>query len=197
MSDMQPVTVSPKVVRATINRVPADQRKRGSNSDFHPGLVSEVAELTAAGWNDTEIAAELGVSPRTLYRWKLAHADFAAALQFNDKAAVARVKGAFFAKASGYSYIEQQAIKVKTGEHTEAVEIVDVVKHVPPDTTSGIFFLKNRDAANWRDQQNLELSGAVDMKNTDLRAFALSLLATISAGLASPLTIENEPTDEA
>lgn len=186
----------PKAERVHVDRVPVNERRRGSNSSYHPGLVTEISELTAAGWNDTEIAAELGISPATLYRWKLAHADFAAALRFNNAAAVDRVRGAFFAKATGYSYIEQQAVKIKTGEHTEAVEVVDVVKHVPPSDTAGIFFLKNRDAANWRDQQDLSLTGAVDFKNVDIRTFALALLATIQTGLAMP-TIEHEPTDEA
>jgi hypothetical protein len=30
------------------------------------------------------------------------------------------------------------------------------VEHVPPDTTAAIFWLKNRDPANWRDAWQLE-----------------------------------------
>jgi hypothetical protein len=30
------------------------------------------------------------------------------------------------------------------------------IEHVPPDTTAGIFWLKNRDPQHWRDSQQLE-----------------------------------------
>jgi transposase-like protein len=190
----EPSVVIPKSVRERIARVPINERKRGGLAVEHmPAILSEMAELTLAGWNDAEIAAEFGISTRTLYRWKLQHAEFAKALDFNNKAAVDRVRGAFFAKASGYSYVEQQAIKVKTGEHTEEIQVVDVVKHVVPDTTAGIFFLKNRAREDWTDVQRVELNANVNT-DTDIKAVALAMLATIRAGLveAPAKTIEHE-----
>jgi hypothetical protein len=32
------------------------------------------------------------------------------------------------------------------------------IEHVPPDVTAGIFWMKNRDPQDWRDQQNIEHS---------------------------------------
>lgn len=178
---------SPKIARMEFERVPLLARKRGAKHDYHPQLVSELAELTAAGWTDTEVAAELGVPRTTLYRWKLAHADFAAAMAVNTKNAVERVAGTLYSLANGYSYVEQEAHVVKTGQHTEELRVIDVVKHVAPNPGSAIFYLKNRDPANWRDVQDLNVQGSVKIESGDVRALALALLATIQAGLASPV----------
>lgn len=152
-----------------------------------------------SGWSDIEIADHFNVNVRTLHRWANTHAEFAKALQMNDKAAVARVKGAFFAKATGFHYVEQQAIKIKVAENLEEVQVVDVTRYQPPDTTAGIFYLKNRDRANWTDQTDINVTATVDLKGGDLRAVALAMLATMKAGLMAPI-IEHETaeqTDEA
>lgn len=39
------------------------------------------------------------------------------------------------------------------------------VKEVVPDTTAQIFWLKNRKPAEWRDRQNVELSGGMEINN--------------------------------
>lgn len=36
-------------------------------------------------------------------------------------------------------------------------------RELPPDTTAGIFWLKNRKPKDWRDKQEVELSGNVGM----------------------------------
>lgn len=39
------------------------------------------------------------------------------------------------------------------------------VKELPPDTVAQIFWLKNRKPEQWRDKQNVELSGRLDTSN--------------------------------
>jgi len=182
----------PKSLRVNVNRVSKEARKQGARDGFHPQMVSEIAELSAAGWTDREIAAEMGVSVATLYRWKGLHDDFRAALEANSKAGVERVAGTLFNLANGYSYIEQEAIKVKTGEHTEEVQVVDVVKHQPANPSSAIFYLKNRDRQNWREQTEIGVQGSIDVNvKHDIRDLAIKMLAMISAGIAAP-TIEHQ-----
>jgi hypothetical protein len=73
-------------------------------------------------------------------------------------------------RANGYDYVEQQAIKLKDGQFEERVEVVDIVKHAIPDTTSIIFWLKNRQSAKWKDKTATELSGGVNVTNlTDFK----------------------------
>lgn len=179
----------PKTVRATVKAVPVNERKRGSK--YFPEIGSEIVELRQAGWTDIEIADHLGVNKTTLYDWMARHQEFAEAMK-SDKQAIERVKATLYNTAIGYSYVEQQAIKVKTGEHTEEVEVVDVVKHVPPVPSSIIFFLKNKDRANWTDTQRVETDVNVNVNmSTDFRELALAMIATIQAGMAAPM-IEGE-----
>ena len=39
------------------------------------------------------------------------------------------------------------------------------VKHIPPDTTAQIFWLKNRRPDRWRDKQQIEHSGTLEVEN--------------------------------
>ena len=181
----------PKTVRARVEPVPVNARKRGSR--YFPELGSEIVELRQAGWTDIEIADHLGIGKTTLYAWMKEHQEFAAAMR-DDKQAIERVKATLYNTAIGYSYVEQQAIKIKTGPDTEEVEVVDVIKHVPPIPASIIFFLKNKDRANWTDTQRVEVDANVNVNHTgDLREIALAMVATIQAGMAAPM-IEGEAT---
>jgi hypothetical protein len=55
----------------------------------------------------------------------------------------------------GYSY---DAVKIFMPAGASKPVIVSYVEHVPPDTTAGIFWLKNRDPARWRDAWQIEAS---------------------------------------
>lgn len=181
------------VNRVHVVAVPkAERTRRDPFRDHYLEMMTEAKELGLSGATDFEAAEFFGVEQRTLDYWKRRHPDFAAALRLSKDIADEKVVATLYHKARGYTYASEE-IKVINDQ----IVRVPTRTHVPPSDTAMIFWLKNRQRAHWTDQQNIELSGAVDIKNTDLRAFALSLLATISAGLASPLTIENEPTDEA
>jgi hypothetical protein len=49
-------------------------------------------------------------------------------------------------------------VKIFMPAGAKAPVIVPYVKHVPPDTTAAIFWLKNRDPAHWRDAWQIEAS---------------------------------------
>lgn len=67
----------------------------------------------------------------------------------------------------GSTWIEQKEVKLKSVEYVdgkkvseeERVEVVDLQKAAPPDTTAIIFFLKNRRPDLWRDKQEHAHSG--------------------------------------
>ena len=57
---------------------------------------------------------------------------------------------------------------------------VPYIEHVPPDNTAMIFWLKNRQADRWRDQQNVRLDGEVNHTHTvDAKQVALGVLAAL------------------
>lgn len=132
---------------------------KGRPTDYDPSYVDEVRVICERGATDIEIAEHFGVTPRTIYRWKLQHADFCQAMQVGKDLADDRVERAFFMRAAGYTFIEQQALKIKTSRDTEDVKVVDVEKHVPADTTAAMKWLSNRRGDKWRDTQRHEHTG--------------------------------------
>lgn len=133
--------------------------RRGPAGDYDPAYVEQARKLCMLGATDAEIADFFEVSVRTVARWKTRHEEFAQALVVGKTLADERVRRSLYHKAVGYDFVEQQAIKVKLEQHREEVQIVDVEKHMPPDTTAQIFWLKNRDPENWRDKVTAEHTG--------------------------------------
>lgn len=195
-----PVNYPPKVS-------PKRERKRKplAAGDHWIERCAEARELAAAGFTDREMADAFGVSVKQLYIWRAANPDFEAACKLQKAMPDARVQGVAFTMTQGFSYVEQQAIKVKTGEDTEAVEIVEVERYMPPDKTMVLFWLKNR--LGWRDQHEHRVEGRVDHEHrhtieADPRRLAIALLATVRKALEKrdgqqPLTIEGEVSETA
>jgi hypothetical protein len=63
------------------------------------------------------------------------------------------VKRSLYQRAVGYNY---EAVKIFTPANREKPVVVPYIEHVPPDTTAGIFWMKNRDPQHWRDSQQLD-----------------------------------------
>lgn len=65
-----------------------------------------------------------------------------------------------------YDYVQfLMDIGIPDHEMGKLVVTKEVLKEVQPDTTAQIFWLKNRRPEQWRDKQNVELSGQVDTGN--------------------------------
>ena len=128
-------------------------------SKFKPDYVKQAQRLCDLGLTDIEIAQVFDVSVRTLHRWKAESEEFCHSLKAGKANADARVERSLYMRAAGYEYVEQQAHKVKVDQYEERVEVVDVERHMPPDTTAAIFWLKNRKPGEWRDVKAQELSG--------------------------------------
>jgi hypothetical protein len=137
----------------------------GRPSDFDEAYVKQVEKLCHLGATDEEIAEFFGVSTRTIYRWKLDHDEFCQAIKLGKEAADNRVERSLYQKATGYFFTEQQAFKLKIDQYKEEVEVVDVEKFQPADTTAQIFWLKNRRKDDWRDKQDHEHGLTGDMQS--------------------------------
>lgn len=129
------------------------------------GVTTFKAEYTATarsmaerGATDREIAEELGVSERTLNRWKLTQEGFAEQIKLGKEAPDDRVEQSLYRRATGYTFEAQKVFQY----HGEPV-VVDYVEHVPPDTTAAIFWLKNRRKDAWRDKHIMEHEGNFDL----------------------------------
>lgn len=97
------------------------------------------------GLTDEQIAENVGISVRTLYRWKIQYCQICHALKKGKDAADREIENALFKRAKGYDFIETR-IKKKNGV---VVEENTITKHIPGDTTAQIFWLKNRKPEYW------------------------------------------------
>lgn len=97
------------------------------------------------GLTDDQIAENMGISVRTLYRWKGKNCQICQALKKGKEAADRQVENALFKRAIGYEY-EEVREESKDGIVTKRTI---TTKHIPGDTTAQIFWLKNRKPDYW------------------------------------------------
>lgn len=158
----------PKVEPPAPDVAPAPERQPvGRPSSFRPEFVVIAKVLAERGATDAEIADALEVSVRTVYRWKGESPEFCQALNAGKEFPDDRVQRSLYQRATGYDYVEQQAFKVKVGQYEERVDVVEVLRHQPADTTAQIFWLKNRRRDEWRDriEHSGPNGGAIPLEN--------------------------------
>lgn len=112
------------------------------------------------GATDEELAGFFEVSVASISNWKINHPEFLEALKAKESAD-ARVIEGLYRRAIGY-YHDDIDIRVVNGEIVQT----PIVKRYPPDTTAGIFWLKNRQKSKWRDKPeetgDNNLAGAIE-----------------------------------
>ena len=114
-----------------------------------------VFKLCLLGSTDAQMADIIGVSEQTFNTWKHKHKSFLESLKRGKEEADAVIAQSLYHRAKGYTHKEVKLAQVD-GQFTDE-KIVD--KHYPPDPTSCIFWLKNRQSGKWRDKQEVENSG--------------------------------------
>lgn len=137
------------------------KRPRGRPTRYKPEFIEQVYDLTAHGYTDKELAKFFKVKERTLYRWKNKYDDFCQAIKRGKyEFDTDKVVSSLLRRALGYQYEEKTQGLSKpdpeTGER-ELITVKVVTKQMPPDPTSMIFWLKNRQPDEWRDKQSTEL----------------------------------------
>ncbi|MHA2069236.1 MAG: terminase [Candidatus Thorarchaeota archaeon] len=123
----------------------------GRPSKFDGIDLKQVKALANKGWIDAEMAEFFKVDVSTWNRWKDAHPEFQESLKDWKSEADSKVERCLFERATGYSHPEE-----KVFNYMGEIITHETVKHYPPDTTAGIFWLKNRDQKNWRDKQEID-----------------------------------------
>ncbi len=107
-------------------------------------------KLYERGCTDAQVARIVGVTRQTIDNWKIEYPDFFVALKEAKEFVDARVEKALLSRALGGKFRERRASFDKYGE----MHAVDDHKYLPPDPTSAIFWLKNRQRDRWRVSEN-------------------------------------------
>lgn len=139
----------------------------GRPTDYKPEYCDQATKLCKLGATDAELAEFFDVCEATINNWKVAHPEFLESIKKGKTIADMQVAEKLYDRACGAVTVHQQAFKLKDTVYengrkvseTERIEIVDLASESPPDTTAGIFWLKNRKADVWRDKQEHEVTG--------------------------------------
>lgn len=132
--------------------------KKGRRTLYDPERHPLWAEsLAKEGCTEREIAITMGISQTTLTTWKNEYPLFLTALKNGKGPADAEVEKALFKSACGYDVTEKKIVINSATGKPERIETT--VKHMAPNATSAIFWLKNRKPEVWRDVRRNELTG--------------------------------------
>lgn len=114
--------------------------------------LDNIEKWTSSGLTIKQIAANLGISDRTLYRHKLSDdSRLSQSIKNGRQVAVETLENSMFNSACGYERKVKKYQKVKRcvyedgkkAEEWEEMVEYEEVQYYPPDTTAGIFLLKN------------------------------------------------------
>ena len=147
---IQPTT-QPQEVKQKRKYVARHLKAVGRPGKFGQIKIPQLRKILALGATDEQIADFFGLKYSTFKSYKTQHPDFLAALKKWKEEADKRVEDSLFHRALGYSHPSEEIHIIKN-----KVVRVAIVKHYPPDTTAQIFWLKNRQSQDWRDQRNEE-----------------------------------------
>lgn len=104
------------------------------------------------GLTDEQIAKNLGIAYSTFREYKKKYSALSAVLKKGKEVIDFEVEGALIRRALGYSYVEEtkELIEDKETGTAEMKVVKTVTKHVAPDVTAQIFWLKNRKPEEWK-----------------------------------------------
>lgn len=128
----------------------------GAPTKYQDSHDKQAYKLCLLGATDAELADFFEVNEDTINEWKKVHDTFSVSIKRGKFQADANVATKLFKRATGYQHPDTD-IKMYEGQ----IITTEVIKHYPPDTTAGIFWLKNRQPKKWRDKQEVEHSGDI------------------------------------
>ena len=125
----------------------------GRPTKYKEEYNEQAYKLCLLGSTDKELANFFEVAESTINLWKLEHEGFSESIKRGKSLADANVAERLYKRAMGYEHKEDKIFN-NNGEPL----IVPTIKHVQPDTTAAIFWLKNRQPARWRDKQEVDVT---------------------------------------
>lgn len=113
------------------------------------------------GSTNVQLAAIFGICEKTLYDWIAKYPAFLQAIKDGrEQYDTNLVQASLRDRATGYSHPD-----VHITNYKGLITKTPITKHYPPDATSMIFWLKNRDPNRWKDKQEVAHSGVMGVVN--------------------------------
>lgn len=142
------------------NNYAAGNKGGGRKTSYKPEYAKTAFKFCLLGATDEDLASLFEVTEKTINTWKKEHKEFSTALKEGKQDADAEIAHSLYQNAKGYSHPDLD-IKVIDGKIVKT----KITRHYPPNTTSAIFWLKNRQPKQFRDKQEVEntLTGQINI----------------------------------
>ena len=119
--------------------------------------LTEDGLLQIQGWareglTEQQLAHNMGIGWTTLKDWKNKFPALVSAIKKGKAPVDLEVENALLKRALGYDYEETITEVEELDGGRQKKHVRKVKKHMPPDTTAQIFWLKNRRPGRWRDK---------------------------------------------
>ena len=124
----------------------------GRPTDYKEEYNEQAHKLCLLGATDAELGDFFNVTEQTINNWKEAHPEFFESIKKGKDLADAKVAEKLFHRALGFETTEV----ITAASQGFITDIKEVKKVYPPDPTSAIFWLKNRQPKKWRDKQDVD-----------------------------------------
>ena len=145
--------------------------------------LEQVSEWFALGLTDKQVANNIGIGLATFYDWKVRYPQFTEAVKKGKDYIVYEVENALAKSAIGYDTEETVTDISIAKDGTKVQHIKKVKKHVAPNATSAIFFLKNKRPEEYRDRVETAISGSIETANRPLEKISDEQLEKIAGQL--------------
>lgn len=100
------------------------------------------------GLTDKQIAHNMGIRRETLYEWEKKYPNISNTLKKGKEIVDAQAENALLKRVLGYDVTETKVVESPNG-----ITKTTTTKHIPPDVTACIIWLKNRRRGKWGDKQ--------------------------------------------
>jgi transposase len=151
---------------------PADKKKGRDRRGKYQQWLTKDGLTTIEGWarqglSNEQMAQNMGVATSTLATWKNSYQEISDAIKSGQAPVDFEVENMMLKRAMGYEVKETKTIIEKTpgGEVKQRVETTE--RHIPPDVTAQIFWLKNRMPDQWRDRKNVDLKSNISVEESN------------------------------
>lgn len=126
------------------------------NPDYH---IDWAWSLAIKGATNEEIAEAFGISTRTFIRWRKMYPELDKATLNGKDAADAKVEKSLYQRALGYTVTDvEKTVDTDQDGNIKPVRVKNITRHILPDTMAMMYWLNNRQRANWSQKQEVSLS---------------------------------------
>lgn len=128
--------------------------KRGRPTLYRPEYPELARKACLLGADNQKLARFFEVADTTIDKWLAEIPEFSGAVKAGREVADQTVAASLYHRACGYSH---KAVKIFMPAGASAPVYAEYVEHYPPDPTSAIFWLKNRDPERWREKSDINI----------------------------------------